>query len=236
LSGISIKGLRFTIWWAILFIGLVSLAFGLGRADSVRAQTEPPLPEMPPLPQGLDPPPTVYPPTQVSEGANVYYLVCMACHGDKGQGLTAEWRGALDEPDQNCWQSKCHASNYPPGGFVFPEIVPAVASPGMLARFETALDLYSYIKNEMPFQAPGSLSDQEYWQLTAFLVSLNRIDTGDLPLNEEKAARIFLREKAVGSASAEENANPYWWAAVALPGFLVTALVVLVILRRSSAG
>jgi hypothetical protein len=145
------------------------------------------------MPQGLDPPPTVYPPTQVSLGAQDYYQICMACHGDKGQGLTDEWREALDLEDQNCWQSRCHAANHPPGGFVFPKAVPAAVGPGVRARFATALDLYNYLKSEMPFQAPGSLSDEQYWQITAFLVSANGVAVGKRPLDAQTAAQISLR-------------------------------------------
>ena len=186
------NGMRYFYWWFVLWIILAALAFTRPAGEAVKAQSEPPGPQMPPLPQGLDPPPTVYPPTQVSQGSYVYYMVCMACHGDKGQGLSDDWRGALDPADQNCWQSRCHASNFPPGGFVFPKIVPAVASPGMLARFDTALELYQFIKQSMPFQAPGSLSDEEYWQLTAFLVSLNGIDPGASILGPEQAAFLKL--------------------------------------------
>lgn len=175
---------------SLLTIGWLACLLAWSGGPGAHAQT--PAPDMPPLPQGLEPPPTVYPPTEIYKGSYIYYQVCMACHGDRGQGLTEDWRAMLDPPDQNCWQSKCHASNYPPGGFVFPKYVPAVAGPIILARFETGLDLHEYIRAEMPFQAPGSLSEEEYWQLTAFLLSLNGADPGDEPLNAEQAARIYL--------------------------------------------
>jgi LPXTG-motif cell wall-anchored protein len=117
----------------------------------------------------------------------------MACHGDQGQGLTDEWRGVLDIADQNCWQSKCHSPNHPPGGFVFPKFVPSVVGAGVVARFETAYDLYTFLKTEMPFQAPGSLKDEEYWQLTAFLLRINQLDPGSQTLDEVRAAQIPLR-------------------------------------------
>jgi mono/diheme cytochrome c family protein len=150
------------------------------------------MPMMPPMPEGLEPPPTVYPPTQASQGAHVYYLVCMACHGDKGQGLTDEWRNVLDEKDRNCWQSKCHASNHPLEGFELPRTVPAIIGPGEMEIFRTALDLHDYIQARMPWQAPGSLSEDEYWQLTAFLVQANGFDPGDQPIDAERAAELYL--------------------------------------------
>jgi Cytochrome C oxidase, cbb3-type, subunit III len=218
----------------IILAGLFFCQIGIYR---ISAQTEPPSPDMPPLPQGLDPPPTVYPPTQISEGSNTYYLVCMACHGDRGQGLSDEWRGALDPADQNCWQSRCHASNHPPDGFVFPKAVPALASPGMLARFDTALDLYQFIRTKMPFQAPGSLSDQEYWQLTAFLVSLNGIHLDNLPLTPEKAAQIPLRERVVRTSPEKPQPIPKaGWVGIGFGGITVFLLLLIGLNSRKRSG
>ena len=159
---------------------------------------------MPPTPDRLAPPPTVYPPTQADEGAQLYYQICMVCHGDRGQGLTDEWRGALDIPDQDCWQSRCHASNHPPDGFVFPKAVPAVVSPGMVARFETGLDLYHFIKTRMPWQAPGSRSDEEYWQLTAYMLRANGIQPPD-QLNVQNAASVKMRASLMAGQISSES-------------------------------
>jgi cytochrome c5 len=114
-------------------------------------------------------------------GAEIYRLVCRDCHGDKGQGLTDEWRATWNPDDQNCWQSKCHASNHPVNGFELPRYVPAIIGPSTLLRFQDVADLQAYIKVNMPWHAPGSLTDQEYWQLTAFLVRENGGDPIDMP-------------------------------------------------------
>jgi mono/diheme cytochrome c family protein len=140
----------------------------------------------------LAPPPMSDPPTQVEQGHHVYWLTCMVCHGDRGQGLTDEWRGALDPADRNCWQSRCHAPNHPPGGFEFPHFVPAIIGPGRLARHETAARLYEFLRTRMPWQAPGLLSDDEYWQLTAFLVDANGVPLDGINLGPDNAARIRL--------------------------------------------
>lgn len=197
------------------------------------AQTGPP-PVMPPLPKELNPPPTVYPPTQISLGSQVYYQVCMACHGDHGQGLTDQWRAALDLPDQNCWQSGCHNPHHPPGGFVFPRYVPAVISLGVVARFANASELHDFIQTEMPWQAPGSLTDEEYWQLTAFLVSANGIDPGLQPLTVENAAAVRLRPVAMTPTPAQVSGNVSWsW--LGLTAFLGLCLLILLVqwMRRS---
>lgn len=58
-------------------------------------------------------------PTQLDEGSLVYWKICLTCHGDRGQGLTDEWREVFGE-NANCWTSKCHAANHPPQGFFIP--------------------------------------------------------------------------------------------------------------------
>ncbi len=159
--------------------------------------TNTPVPAMPTskapmsFPGLLTPPPTVYPPTQADQGAQTFFLVCMVCHGDQGQGLDL-WRQELSPPDNNCWQSKCHAPNHLKDGFVFPHEVPAVKGPGLLAMFQTADNLHTFIKGSMPYQKPGSLTDEQYWQLTAFLLRLNGVDPGTQPLDAARAKTIFL--------------------------------------------
>lgn len=128
--------------------------------------------------------------TQADHGAEVYRLVCQACHGDRGQGLTDEWRASWAPADQNCWQSKCHAVNHPPEGFVLPRAAPAIVGPGTLTKFLTAADLQAFVKASMPWHAPGSLTDDEYWQLTAYLVRANGY--GDLALGPANAAEVRL--------------------------------------------
>jgi mono/diheme cytochrome c family protein len=103
-------------------------------------------------------------------GYELYQFWCSTCHGDRGQGLTDEWLAVWPEERRNCWQSKCHASNYPPDGFTFPKYVPAIIGQNALDRYATSLDLYTYIQAAMPYWAPGSLSEKEYWALTAYLV------------------------------------------------------------------
>jgi cytochrome c5 len=129
--------------------------------------------------------------TQAQYGAEVYRLVCQDCHGDRGQGLTPEWRATWAPQDQNCWQSRCHAANHPPEGFVLP-IAPAIAGKAALSRFSTAADLHSFIQAEMPWYNPGSLIAQDAWAVTAHVLLMNGIDPGST-LDAQTAAQISLR-------------------------------------------
>ena len=195
--------MKISIYFLVLALILLSLFI---LAIPVQAQT--PMPPQPPMAgfgDRLAPPPTVYPPTPADQGAQLFYQICMACHGDHGQGLTDEWRNVLDPPDRNCWQSRCHASNHPVDGFVFPKVVPPVVGPQMKVLFATGLDLYQYIKTKMPFQAPGSLKDAEYWQLTAFLLRLNGVNPGTEQLTAQTAADIWLNPLAKPSPTPVVN-------------------------------
>jgi mono/diheme cytochrome c family protein len=40
-----------------------------------------------------------------------------------------------------------------------------------LLKYETAADLYDYNRRTMPIQAPGSLPDQSYWDITAYMLA-----------------------------------------------------------------
>lgn len=127
----------------------------------------------------LEQPPLSDPPTQVELGHMEYWISCMVCHGDRGQGLTEEWRDVLDPEDMNCWQSKCHAPNHPPEGFEVPRTSPLVIGPGALTAYETAEELYDYLRTTMPWPFPGLFQDFQYWQLTAFLLDANGVDMGE---------------------------------------------------------
>jgi len=127
-------------------------------------------------PDRMQPPNVPADPRQADLGAVDYYLICMACHGDRGQGLTEEWRMAWGE-DYNCWKSKCHAANHPPEGFDLPRTSPPVFGLGSLTSYATAADLYAKVHETMPWWNPGALSAAQAWNLTAYLLR----SRGELP-------------------------------------------------------
>lgn len=131
--------------------------------------------------------------SQVEIGAEIYRLVCSTCHGDKGQGLTDEWIARIDHGGQGCWQSKCHISNHPPDGFELPREVPALVGPNARPRFKTALELYTFTRNFMPYQAPGTMLPDEYWAVTAFLIELKGIPLNG-PLDPGVAGTIYFSQ------------------------------------------
>jgi hypothetical protein len=134
--------------------------------------------------------------TQADYGAEIWRLVCQDCHGDKGQGLTGEWRATWHENDQNCWQSHCHDLNHPPEGFTLPRYIPGVMKPKALQRFKTAEDLYLYVLEEMPWYNPGSLLPREAMMSTAYMLRMNGIDPGTIPLDETRAKTILIHSES----------------------------------------
>jgi len=130
--------------------------------------------------------------TQVDEGALIYWGICLACHGDYGQGLTDEWRyGAFGE-DNNCWQSGCHAKRHPPEGFEIPKTlpIPPLSSAGALGRFENAQQLYDYVVVMMPWWKPNSLGSEKAWQVTAYLLKMKNSLPEGIVLNETNASAV----------------------------------------------
>ncbi|MBI5563769.1 MAG: hypothetical protein HY870_02665 [Chloroflexi bacterium] len=115
-------------------------------------------PVLPPSPQPAD------------YGRQVYYLNCMPCHGDVGQGLTDEWRDVWEEDHRDCWASGCHGGRAGDEGFPVPRTVPAViGAPPILGEFKTIAELYDYLRSTHPPQRPGALSEADYHNVTALL-------------------------------------------------------------------
>lgn len=163
-----------------------------------------PTPAMPAQRQLIRPtlPPSA---SQADAGAQVYTLVCSACHSDLGQGLTDEWRATWNPSDQNCWQSKCHGLNRPSDGFDLPHYIPPVVGPAVLGRFRTALDLFVFIRQFMPWQEPTSLQEDEYWDVTAFVIKLNGVDPGPGRLDSQRASGLLLNLTLTPSPAAMQT-------------------------------
>jgi cytochrome c len=152
-------------------------------------------------------------PTQVDIGRNLYYYHCMPCHGDRGQGLTDEWREVWDEDHRNCWGRGCHSGRAGEEGFPIPHFVPAVSgSPQAIAGFETENSLFEYLLQAHPPQRPGALVEEECWALTAFLLHEN--------------GRL-AEDDRIGSRTTE----PFWLAVGVISGvvlvFLLLAFLIL---------
>lgn len=175
--------------------------FSASRMRLTQNETATPTPPLPtpagPMPtiDRLAPPPTVENPTQADQGAQVYWLNCQPCHGDAGQGLTDEWRAQYPEDHQNCWTSGCHGERPYDNGFTLPTYVPPVTGQDSLQSFDHMGLVLAYVSAAMPYNAPGSLTEEEYLQVAAFLAREHGVWDGQ-PLRPETAPNLRLRPGA----------------------------------------
>jgi quinol-cytochrome oxidoreductase complex cytochrome b subunit/mono/diheme cytochrome c family protein len=141
-------------------------------------------------------PPTVYPPEQADNGAQTYWGMCMDCHGDRGQGLTDEWRNSFEPDERDCWASGCHGPDFPENSFAIPETgAPAVAGTGKLARFTNAFELHRFVGENMPLFPPGSLTEEETWDVTAYILRLKDIQPAGIALDKTNSSAIPIHRK-----------------------------------------
>jgi hypothetical protein len=130
----------------------------------------------------------------------------MPCHGDRGQGLTDEFRTRQYPPeDTNCWDSGCHGARPYSNGFTLPKTVPAVIGSEALQRFDQAQNLYDFIRSAMPYNAPGSLPAIEYLQLTAFLLERNGLVTTGTTLALPSLSTLPVRRSASDAPAADPS-------------------------------
>jgi cytochrome c len=135
---------------------------------------------------------------QVRHGAEVYDLVCSNCHGNTGLGIE-EGRAEFLPEHQRC--EKCHRPNNAPtkANVEISEknsfnigTPPALHGAGLLAKFGNAAGLNAYIKAAMPRYEPGNLSEKEYLDITAFLLTLNGLLPEDTVLTKENSSSIVF--------------------------------------------
>jgi cytochrome c len=100
------------------------------------------------LPDGTNLPPGS---GKAAEGEKVYAEKCSACHGEKGQGGIAGQ--VIGGPPKATLD----------GGKTIANFWPA------------ATTLFDFIRRAMPYSAPKSLTDQEVYALTAYLLAANKL-------------------------------------------------------------
>jgi mono/diheme cytochrome c family protein len=209
---------------ALLVAGLF---FDMGRVSSVEAQVD----ATPTVDRLAEPtlPPV---PSQADHGAQVYWLSCMPCHGDRGQGLTDEFRATYPPEEEYCWESGCHGANPYESGFTIPKQIPALIGNTTLAKFADAAQLNAYIRATMPFWNPGSLTEEDAWRVTAFILRQNDLWDSSTELNASNAANVKIPRAAfltpivtLQPAEAETPAGNE-----SLPWLIIAGVVVLILL------
>ncbi len=102
-------------------------------------------------------------------GRDVYNLNCLACHGENGSG------GVND------------ALSGGHGSLTGPRPQKTVGS-----FWPYATTVFDYVRRAMPFQAPGSLSNEEIYAVTAYLLFVNGIIAEDVAMNAESLPQVKM--------------------------------------------
>jgi cytochrome c len=104
------------------------------------------------LPDGTNLPPGSGTPAQ---GAKIFAEQCSACHGENGKGGVAPFYPALvgGEPLGNGIDVAKTIGNY----------------------YAYATTIFDYTRRAMPFNAPSSLTDDQVYALTAYILALNKL-------------------------------------------------------------
>ncbi len=103
------------------------------------------------------------------EGREVYNRRCVSCHNVNGEGVTANTiivggdMASAEEPLRTVGSYWPHAST-----------------------------LFDFIRRAMPADAPKSLSDQEVYQVTAYVLFLNGIVGEDQSINSETLTAVAM--------------------------------------------
>jgi mono/diheme cytochrome c family protein len=120
----------------------------------------------------------------VAAGAALYATQCAMCHGTAGEGIAPVYP-ALIGRDPKAEQ------------FVFatdPKLTHTIGN-----YWPYAPPLFDYIKRAMPLTAPGSLSDDQVYALTAYLLAANQVlaDSTVLDAATLRSVRMPYRDRFV---------------------------------------
>ena len=110
----------------------------------------------------------------VADGAKVYAAKCAACHGKSGEGASAERLVATD-----AGKNFDFATN--------PKLVKAVGN-----YWPYATTLYDYTFRAMPFMQPGTLTPDETYAVTAYILSLNHIIGDDAVMDATTLPKVQM--------------------------------------------
>src|SRR6202167_2839154 len=102
---------------------------------------------------------------------------------------------------QYCVQ--CH------GGHLQGESAPALSGQTLHSAYGggTAAQLYDFISRQMPQNAPGTLSQAQYLDVTAYILSRNGFPSGNSPLNINSLSQVRMSAQRMGGASGGANTD-----------------------------
>jgi cytochrome c len=103
------------------------------------------------------------------EGAAVFRQYCIACHGEGGAGGINDTLVGGHDSLAGDRPQKTVGSYWP-----------------------YATTLFDYVRRAMPLQAPGTLTNDEIYAVSAYLLHLNGIIAEDVPMTAETLPRVKM--------------------------------------------
>jgi mono/diheme cytochrome c family protein len=115
----------------------------------------------------------------VSQGRDVFAQQCASCHGEKGEGGLGDRLVGGQGTIGTATPIRTVGSYWP-----------------------YATTLFDYIRRAMPQNAPQSLSNEEVYAVSAYILSLNELVAADATLDAKSLAAIKMpnRDRFVGDA------------------------------------
>lgn len=108
----------------------------------------------------------------VAQGQQVYANVCASCHGDKLQGIKATGAPALIGGRGTLTSAKPLKT--------------------VESYWPYATTVFDYVRRAMPFNAPGSLSDDQVYAVTAYVLAQGHVIQPDLVIDAKTLPRIRM--------------------------------------------
>jgi hypothetical protein len=112
-----------------------------------------------------------------------------------------------------------------------------VIGPGALQKFPTAANLRGFIFTAMPFWNPGSLTEEESWRVTAFLLRENGLWRGTVELDSSNAADLQIARGLQTPSATPQQDNIQNGGKLSnwsiLTGVVLFLLVLIFILKKS---
>ena len=105
----------------------------------------------------------------VADGEVLYQQKCMVCHGENGLGATA---------DQLAGAQMSLSSDYP--------------EQTIGSYWPYATTVFDVVRRSMPMTAPGSLTDNEVYAVTAYLLYLNQLIARDAVMNASTLPKVKM--------------------------------------------
>lgn len=109
----------------------------------------------------------------VAQGRQIYAQKCIACHGPEAKGGAAyQYPGALF------------------GGIGSMTKVPRILTPGSMYPY--APILFDYTRRSMPMDRPQTMTDDEVYAVSAYLLNLNGLVPADAVMDAQSMPRVQM--------------------------------------------